>query len=100
MVTATRLHDEIDEILPGLIADRRYLHENPELGFQEFNTAKFVAERLQALGVEDIRTGINGTGITGLIRGTGSGENGVSCAVLAGGSAIRCPRRGSRRPSH
>ncbi len=46
MVTATRLHDEIDEILPGLVADRRYLHENPELGFQEFNTAKFVAERL------------------------------------------------------
>lgn len=73
MVTATRLHDEIDEILPGLIADRRYLHENPELGFQEHNTAKFVAERLQALGVEEIRTGINGTGITGLVRGTGSG---------------------------
>jgi metal-dependent amidase/aminoacylase/carboxypeptidase family protein len=59
MVTDTRLHDEIDEILPGLIADRRYLHEHPELGFQEHNTARFVAERLAALGVEDIRTGIN-----------------------------------------
>lgn len=77
MVTATRLHDEIDEILPGLVADRRYLHENPELGFQEFNTAKFVAERLQSLGVEDIRTGINGTGVTGLVRGTGAGGDRV-----------------------
>jgi amidohydrolase len=57
-------------MLPGLIADRRYLHENPELGFQEHNTAKFVAERLQALGVEDIRTGINKTGVTALVRGT------------------------------
>lgn len=77
MVTATRLHNEIDEILPGLVADRRYLHENPELGFQEFNTAKFVTERLQALGVEGIRTGINQTGITGLVRGTGAGESRV-----------------------
>jgi len=75
MVTATRLHDEIDELLPGLVADRRYLHEHPELGFQEHNTAKFVAERLQALGVEDIRTGVNQTGVTGLVRGTAAGPN-------------------------
>nr|MBA2289525.1 amidohydrolase [Chloroflexia bacterium] len=45
----------------------------PEIGFQEVKTAAFVSERLQALGVEDIRTGINKTGVTGLIRGTGSG---------------------------
>ncbi|MBA2247274.1 MAG: amidohydrolase [Chloroflexia bacterium] len=68
-----RLHDTVDEILPGIIADRRFLHENPELGFQEIKTSKFVAERLASLGVEDIRTGINQTGVTGLIRGTGSG---------------------------
>ena len=66
------LHDlpaGIDEILPGVIADRRHLHEHPELGFHEVETARFVAERLRALGVEDIRTGINVTGVTGLIRG-------------------------------
>lgn len=77
MVTATTLHNEIDEILPGLVADRRYLHENPELGFQEHNTARFVNERLQALGVEDIRTGINGTGVTGLVVGTKPGDGRV-----------------------
>jgi amidohydrolase len=77
MVTATTLHDEIDEILPGLVADRRYLHENPELGFQEHNTARFVVERLQSLGVEDIRTGINGTGITGLVKGAATGPERV-----------------------
>lgn len=71
--TLPGLHAEIDEIMPGLVADRRYLHENPELGFQEFNTARFVNERLQSLGVDDIRTGINGTGVTGLVRGTGTG---------------------------
>ena len=71
MVTAApRLRDDIDEILPGVIADRRHLHEHPELGFQEVETARFVAERLRSLGVDDIRTGIAKTGVTGLIRGT------------------------------
>jgi amidohydrolase len=73
MVTAAPFRNEIDEILPGVVADRRHLHENPELGFQEVKTSAFVTERLQSLGVEDIRTGINSTGVTGLIRGTGEG---------------------------
>ncbi|MGD9713032.1 MAG: M20 family metallopeptidase [Thermomicrobiales bacterium] len=71
MVTANPpIRAEIDEILPGVIADRRYLHEHPELGFQEFETAKFVAERLGSMGLDDIRTGIAVTGVTALIRGT------------------------------
>jgi amidohydrolase len=63
------LRDDIDEILPGVIADRRHLHRHPELGFEEFETARLVTERLQSLGVEEIRTGIAVTGVTGLIRG-------------------------------
>ncbi len=73
MITQTLQHD-IDEILPGVIADRRHLHENPELGFQEFKTAEFVRQRLETLGVEEVQTGIAVTGVTGLIRGTGPGE--------------------------
>jgi amidohydrolase len=69
MVATTRLENDIDELMPGIIADRRHLHENPELGFHEHETARFVAERLRALGVEDIRTGINQTGITALVKG-------------------------------
>lgn len=72
MSTAT-LQSDIDEIMPGVVADRRYLHENPELSFQETQTAAFVAERLSSLGVEDVTTGVGGNGITGLIRGAGSG---------------------------
>ena len=76
MVAApSALHNAIDEILPGLVADRRFLHEHPELGMQEVETARFVAARLEQLGVADIRTGIANTGVTGLIRGTGSGPN-------------------------
>lgn len=73
MVAVSKLTQDVDEILPGVIADRRHLHENPELGFQEVKTAAFVKQRLEALGVEDIRTGINKTGVTGLIRGTAKG---------------------------
>jgi amidohydrolase len=74
-VTATTrdLKNDIDEIMPGVIADRRFLHEHPELGFQEFETARLVAERLESMGVEDIRTGIAVTGVTGLIKGTKTG---------------------------
>jgi len=80
-IPAASLVQEIDELLPGVIADRRHLHEHPELGFQEVETARFVAGRLAALGVEDIRTGINVTGVTGLIRG-GMQADGPSRTIL------------------
>lgn len=73
MVQETQLRKDIDEIMPGVVADRRDFHEHPELGFQEVRTAGIVADRLRALGVEDIRTGIAGTGVTGLIHGTKDG---------------------------
>lgn len=69
VATVERVRGDIDEIMPGVIADRRQFHENPELGFQEFETSRAVAERLAAIGVEDIRTGIAVTGVTGLIHG-------------------------------
>ena len=74
------LPGDIDEIVPGVIADRRHLHEHPELGFEETETAAFVAQRLEALGVEDIRTGIAVTGITALVRGTKPGPE--KCVLL------------------
>ena len=68
---ASSLRHDIDEILPGVIADRRHIHEHPEVAFHEHATAAFVADRLAALGVDTIRTGLNGTGVTGTIVGTG-----------------------------
>jgi len=73
MVTPVQLTHDVDEILPGVIADRRWLHEHPELGMHEFETAAFVAQRLTEIGVSDIRTGVFVTGVTGLIRGTAPG---------------------------
>lgn len=78
----------IDEMMPGVIADRRHLHQHPELAFEEVQTAAFVADRLAALGVEDIRTQVGKTGVTGLIRGTGSQGSGKVLMLRADMDAL------------
>ncbi len=50
------------------INDRRYLHANPELSFEEFNTCKYVAEKLRSFGIET-QEGVADTGVVGLIKG-------------------------------
>jgi len=67
------LRSDIDEIMPGVIADRRYLHTIPELGLELPKTAAYVLERLKAIGVEEIKTDIAVSGITALIHGTKPG---------------------------
>ena len=75
MVTASpALAQDIDEILPGVIADRRHLHQYPELGFQEFETAEFVAERLRSLGLDDVQTEVGRTGVVGILKGGKPGK--------------------------
>jgi hippurate hydrolase len=48
---------------------RRHLHENPELGYEEHETAAFVAEKLRSFGVDEVATGIGKTGVVAVIRG-------------------------------
>ncbi len=47
-----------------------------------------MAERLAALGVEDIRTGVGKTGVTGLIRGIGSKGSGKVLMLRADMDAL------------
>lgn len=51
-----------------IIELRRHLHANPELSYEEFNTAKFVAARLRSYGI-DPQEGVATTGIVALIKG-------------------------------
>jgi amidohydrolase len=50
------------------IAHRHHLHQNPELSFEEFKTAKFVAEELKRIGLSP-QEGVAGTGVVALIEG-------------------------------
>ena len=70
MAVFVDLHNDVDEIMPGMIADRRHLHQHPELGFQEFETARFVAERLASLGFDEVKTGVGRTGVVAHLHGT------------------------------
>lgn len=61
--------NRIAEFHEEMTAWRRHLHSQPELGYQEQKTAKFIAEKLQALGVDEVHTGLASTGVVGVIRG-------------------------------
>ena len=53
---------------PDIIANRRHLHANPELSFEEDNTSTFVFEKLKEYGL-DPQKGIGGNGVVALIKG-------------------------------
>ena len=71
-------------ILPGvariqdeMIALRREIHANPELGYEEFATSELVAGKLAAWGYE-VHRGLAGTGVVGVLRcGTGKRRLGL-----------------------
>ena len=69
VTTVAELREGAQAIAAEVIADRRAFHQHPELGFQEEETARRVAERLRALGVDEVQTGVAGTGVVGILRG-------------------------------
>lgn len=56
------------EYAENIVAARRHLHANPELSYQEFNTAKFVVDKLRSFGLKP-QEGIAKTGVVVLIEG-------------------------------
>ncbi|MFM7850523.1 MAG: M20 family metallopeptidase [Flammeovirgaceae bacterium] len=51
-----------------VISVRRHLHAHPELSYQEFNTAKFIAHKLEQLGLKP-HEGVATTGVVAVIEG-------------------------------
>ena len=60
--------NEIRQILPQMVDWRHGFHRLPELGYEEFRTAKTVAGLLRSFGIEDVVEGIGRTGVVGVIR--------------------------------
>ena len=50
------------------------LHAHPEIGFTEHRTAGIVAEKLKAYGVDEVHTGLGGTGVVGVVKGNRPGD--------------------------
>ena len=56
-----------NQIHSDVVANRRHLHANPELSFHEYETAAFVAQKLDELGIEHKK--MANTGLVALIKG-------------------------------
>jgi amidohydrolase len=63
-----KIKEKIEAYHGELVVIRRHLHANPELSFEETETAKYIAEQLERFGVPH-QTGVANTGIVGLIKG-------------------------------
>ena len=67
------LYDEARRLQPKLLADRRAIHADPELAYQEHRTAALVSRRLTELDVPHV-TGIAETGVLATIEGARPGR--------------------------
>ncbi len=74
--TGADLSDKInvaaDKIESKCIAWRRDIHEHPELGNNEYRTAKLIADHLRSLGIE-VKEGVGKTGVVGILKGAKPG---------------------------
>lgn len=83
-VSIERIEAAVQAGAPQVVAWRRDLHANPELGFAETRTAEVVAAHLRSLGLE-VRTGVGRTGVVGILRG---GKPGRTVALRADMDAL------------
>lgn len=71
MAVIDRIREEVEKLKEEVVDIRRDFHKYPELGFEELRTSAIVANYLEELGL-DVKQGIAGTGVVGVLRGSGS----------------------------
>ena len=82
--SAQNLKSTIAKITPAITDARHRIHQYPELGNREFETAKLVAKHMRDLGLE-VETEVGVTGVVGLLKG---GKPGPIIAVRADMDAL------------
>jgi amidohydrolase len=75
----------VDRFAEQIIELRHHIHQYPELGNREFETAALIAGHLRALGFDEIIEGVAHTGVVGILRG---GLPGDTVAVRADMDAL------------
>ena len=76
----------IDENREKIIEIAEHILEHPELGYKEKSTSKYVAEQLEAIGIQ-CRTGLALTGVKGKMKGAKSLAN---VCVIGELDAVTC----------
>ncbi len=69
-----KIEKDTEEIFDDLVQIRRDLHQHPELAGNEKRTSKIIAKYLADLGLE-VKTGVGGYGVIGILKGNESGKN-------------------------
>jgi len=67
-----KINSAADKIEQKCIAWRRDIHQNPELGNNEYRTAKLIADHLRSLGIE-VKEKVGKTGVVGVLKGVKPG---------------------------
>lgn len=68
-----KLFNKLQNLYPEMVEIRRYMHQHPELSFQETDTAKFIQSYYQKLGI-DFRGDVGGNGVVATIHGAKPGK--------------------------
>lgn len=68
-----QLFSKIENLYPEMVEIRRFLHQHPELSFQEVNTANYIKSYYEKLGVE-VRGNVGGNGVVAKIQGSKAGK--------------------------
>lgn len=68
-----KLYNLLKEYYPEMVSIRRYLHQHPELSFQEVNTARFIKSFYEELGIS-VEGSIGGNGVVAKIVGSKPGK--------------------------
>jgi amidohydrolase len=68
-----QLFKKIENLYQEMVEIRRFMHQHPELSFQEVNTAKYIQSFYEKLGV-DVRGNVGGNGVVAKIYGSKPGK--------------------------
>src|SRR5262245_16039063 len=77
-----------ESLRPKLIEQRRDFHMNPELSNREERTSRVIAEKLRALGLDEVKTGVGKHGVVALLKGRLPGGPNSVVAVRADMDAL------------
>jgi amidohydrolase len=81
------INKQIQVLIPEMREWRHYIHQNPEIAYEENNTSDFIAKKLNEFGIE-VHRGFGGTGIVGVIHGQHKGTSNKSIGIRADMDAL------------